>query len=101
MEVFVLSDGTVSGTYRNINEHDEGFVPVSFNVDPSLVFELRSLFEDVESSASTPWINVGYGESGKPLTVKHLFPPPQGQELSTDAKLWDKSVSLCDMCLDE
>ena len=40
VEVFVLSDGTVSGTYRNINEHDEGFVPVSFNVDPSLVFEL-------------------------------------------------------------
>jgi hypothetical protein len=99
VEIFVLSNGTVSGTYRNITDMETGFIPVSFNVDPAFVLEMRSLFNGAASSACTPRINVGYGEVGQPLTVKRFCPPPYGLEFSADAKFWDMCVSLCDMCL--
>lgn len=100
VEVFVLSNGTVRGTCRPITAEDQKFVPVVFNVDPSFVLEMRGLFDGVASSASSPWINVGCGDVGELLTVKHLCPPLPGQELSAKSKFWEMCVSLCDACLD-
>lgn len=99
MDLFVQSDCSVRDTVRDITEAVVGFVPVEVKVDPSFVDEMKTLYTNLMSTSDSLWINVGYGVAGSQLTVKHLCPPANGQELSAHARFWQMCVSLCEMCL--
>lgn len=98
-EVFVLSDGTVKGTARD-TARKTAFVPVDLKIEQSQFAELQAAFVKMPSSVgiSTPSVNIGYGECGKSLEVRHLS-QPTGDEQNEDRLLWERTIAICDRCL--
>jgi len=98
VDIFVLPDGTVEGTVRSTVD-TIGFIPVSFTIDRTCVYEMKGAFEGLDASdCDEPSINIGYGEAGAPLDIKSLHPLLLMNDPGASF-LWHKCVEICDMCL--
>lgn len=98
LDVFVLSNGKVNGTVRNLEKREEGFRPVLTDVDASVVAEMKTLFDLLDSSDGAPWINVGMADHGSQLRIKSFAMPSESTECKT-FRFWGLINGICEKCI--
>jgi hypothetical protein len=98
IDVFVLRDGTVDGTLRNLDR--KAWSPVHFKLVQSQIDELEETFQKAVPSDGAADMTIGFGIGGSKVIVKRLSFPTTETPTAT-LQLWTSAMKVCDKCHQE